>query len=76
VFEGALALFNKLWSPGKAVRLLGVGASNLTPRARQLSLWETQDERERRLLEALDALRERYGRQMIQRGVSLRSRKK
>lgn len=76
VFEGVLALFNKLWSPGKAVRLLGVGASSLTPRARQLSLWETQDERERHLLEALDALRERYGRQMIQRGVSLRSRKK
>ncbi|NMC79008.1 MAG: DNA polymerase IV [Chloroflexi bacterium] len=76
VYEGALELFNKLWSPGKAVRLLGVGASNLSERARQLSLWETSDEREQRLLEALDQLRERYGRQVVQRGRSLRTPKK
>jgi hypothetical protein len=33
-------LFHKIWKPGQAVRLLGVGASGLGPQVRQLMLWE------------------------------------
>ena len=40
------------------MRLLGVGVSNLQPKVMQMNLWETDADRERRLLTALDKLRE------------------
>ena len=50
IYQTALELFGKLWKPGQAVRLLGVGASKLLPASlvsaeprppgKQLSLWE------------------------------------
>jgi hypothetical protein len=48
-----------------------VGGSNLTPCAHQLPLWETPDEKERRLLTAMDELRQRYGEKAVQRGRSI-----
>ncbi|HEX7975653.1 MAG TPA: DNA polymerase IV [Anaerolineales bacterium] len=36
----AIEFFEKLWSPNKAVRLLGVGVSGLAPEPRQLRLWD------------------------------------
>ena len=71
IFEAALGLFRSLWQPGRAVRLLGVGVSGLQGEVYQPSLWETASDRERRLLAALDALRERFGRDVIQRGARL-----
>ncbi len=68
IFSAALALFDSLWEKGRPVRLLGVGASKLTPAAHQLGLWDTPTEKERRLLEALDKLRERFGEQTVRRG--------
>lgn len=38
--SAALFLFHKIWNPGQAVRLLGVGASSLGPPIRQLTFWE------------------------------------
>jgi hypothetical protein len=49
------------------VRLLGVGVSGLTAAPRQLSLWDTNQEKEHRLLQAVDELRERFGSRVIQR---------
>ncbi|MCP4285633.1 MAG: DNA polymerase IV, partial [Gammaproteobacteria bacterium] len=40
-------LFRKVWRPGKAVRLLGVGVSGLSSPPQQLSLWD-QKEADRR----------------------------
>jgi predicted heme/steroid binding protein len=40
IASAALTLFEKVWSPGKPVRLLGVGVSGLGAPPRQLSLWE------------------------------------
>ncbi len=47
IFRVALQLFEKLWKPRQAVRLLGVGASKLTPldapmpaQPQQLTLWD------------------------------------
>lgn len=68
IFGLARQLFEGLWEPGKPVRLLGVGVSGLQQRAHQLSLWETPDEKERRLLEAVDALKQRFGKDVIRRG--------
>lgn len=71
ITQAACTLFDALWEDGRPVRLLGVGASNLTPCSHQLSLWETPDEKERRLLAAMDELRQRYGEKVVRRGRSL-----
>lgn len=72
IFEAALALFKANWRKGQLVRLLGVGVSGLGPPVRQLSLWDDGAERERRLQAAVDALRERYGRNIVQRASRIK----
>ena len=52
---------------GIRVRLLGVTASNLGERE-QLGLFETEDPRRRRVIEAADGLRRRYGERALTRG--------
>jgi DNA polymerase-4 len=66
----ALDLMKAVRSPGQAVRLLGVGVSGLGYPVRQLSLWEGNSERSRRLMTAVDEIRERYGDHVIRRGES------
>lgn len=63
-------LFEKVWRPGKPVRLLGVAVADLgpPPRAEQLGLWDDGSEKQRRLRAAVDALRERFGEGTIRRG--------
>ncbi len=51
---------------GMTVRLLGVAASGLTEQ-RQMELFEVADERRRRVVEASDELRERFGSKAIRR---------
>ena len=60
IYNAAQQLFDTAWQEGKLVRLLGVGASGLSQPARQLSLWDTPNEKEHRLLEAIDNLHSRY----------------
>jgi DNA polymerase-4 len=64
----ALDLMKTVRRPGQAVRLIGVGVSGLGYPVRQLSLWEADSERSRRLMTAVDELRERYGDHVIRRG--------
>lgn len=68
ILAAAQGLFDGLWESGRAVRLLGVGASKLAQAVHQLSLWDTGNEKEHRLLEALDALRARFGDQAVRSG--------
>ena len=74
IFESVKDLFFKVWVPGKEVRLLGVGISGLAKEARQLSLWDSPDTRENRLLEALEQLHQKFGDHSIQRGYNLKKR--
>lgn len=60
---------------GRPVRLLGVGASSLDKPGLQLSLFEHQQEKQRDLLGAVDALKERFGRTIITRASSLTQEK-
>ena len=57
---------------GMRVRLLGVGASHLTDRE-QLALFGDEGGRRRRVVEASDAIRERFGSRAITRARLLHS---
>jgi DNA polymerase-4 len=52
----------------QAVRLIGVGVSNLQAPVRQLGLFDQDSEKSRRLQSALDQLREKFGEDAIQKG--------
>ena len=72
IFNAALELLNSVWTNGRAIRLIGVGASRLAERAHQLSLWDTPNQKERRLIDALDTLRERYGDDVVRSGRGIK----
>lgn len=77
IVSQALKLFKKHWPQGKAVRLVGVGVSNLEETVHQLSLWETEQERKVRQLQGtLDELRQKFGDNSIKQGNKLKKRKK
>ncbi|MCX6035876.1 MAG: DNA polymerase IV, partial [Chloroflexi bacterium] len=50
------------------MRLIGVGVSGLCPLLRQLGLWDVDSEKSRRLQEALDIVRSKFGEKAIRRG--------
>jgi len=52
--------------PNQAVRLIGVGVTGLGQPIRQLGLWDMNDEKSQKLQEAVDELREKYGKNIIQ----------
>lgn len=64
-------LCEEAWQPGRKVRLIGVGGSSLAGRPQQPALWDQPSDKERRLLEAVDELREKFGRQAILPGRTL-----
>ena len=67
IIDTALKLFRENWR-GQAVRLVGVGISNLEQAQRQLSLWESDESaKSRKLQSTLDDLRDRFGDQSVQR---------
>lgn len=72
IYAAALRLFEQAWMPGQAVRLIGVGVAGLQTQAVQLSLWDaSQPQDDRRLLDALDRLRDRFGDDIIRRASDL-----
>ncbi|MGH2621731.1 MAG: DNA polymerase IV [Anaerolineales bacterium] len=71
IFRAAWSLFQGNWRQGRAVRLLGVGVSDLGPPVRQLGLFDRAWEDDRRLLQAIDSLREKYGPDILNRAGEL-----
>jgi DNA polymerase-4 len=67
IFKAASELFSKIWKPGKPVRLLGVGVSNLGKPIRQIGLWDSREPKDERLQRAIDDLRDRYGWESVHR---------
>jgi DNA polymerase-4 len=65
IIKTALKLLHEVRKPNQAVRLIGVGVSGLGAPIRQLSLWDVGDEKSRKLQEVVDALQEKYGREVI-----------
>ena len=68
ITETALRLLKKIRKPGQAVRLIGVGVSGLGAPIRQLELWEAGSEKERKLQEVVNELKEKFGEAAIKRG--------
>ena len=68
IAETALGLLRKVRKSGQAVRLIGVGVSGLGEPMRQLELWGTDSEKERKLQAVVDELREKFGDNAIKRG--------
>jgi len=75
IYAAAKELFNKAWQKGKPVRLLGVGVTQFSKGASQLSLWDAPKKKDSQLFTAVDVLRERYGRNSIMRGSDLQKKK-
>ncbi len=76
IFDQAILLFRENWRVGRPVRLIGVGVSGLGPPVHQLYLWEDDYQKEAKLVNAVDELRERFGRDIIQRADKLKNKKK
>jgi DNA polymerase-4 len=68
IAKAALELLKNVRKPNQAVRLLGVGVSNLEQPIRQLGLWDMDSEKSRKLQEAMDTLQEKYGEDVIHKG--------
>ena len=73
IFDIALKLFTDNWDGEQLIRLIGVGVSSLDQMSHQLSLFDTPNEKEHRLLNALDELHERFGKQSVTSGNILES---
>jgi len=85
IFDAVVLLFDRVWSVGQPVRLLGVGVSgfqsdNKESGARQMSLWEAAEEMEReaaksekekRLETTVETLRARFGESVLQMGAEI-----
>jgi DNA polymerase-4 len=71
IFRTAWSLLERHKRPGRKVRLIGVGVSNIT-RLRQLGLFDA-GRKDDRVSEALDHVRTRFGRDAIRRGRLLDS---
>ena len=68
IAQAALDLLRSVRKPNQAVRLIGVGVTGLGQPIRQLGLWDMDNEKSRRLQEAVDALQEKYGNNVIHKG--------
>ncbi len=68
IATAVLELLKAVRKPNQAVRLIGVGISGLGTPIRQLGLWDVNSEKSRKLQEAVDALQEKYGKDVIHKG--------
>jgi DNA polymerase-4 len=76
IYQAAREIFDTAWPTGKAVRLIGVGVSGfeVEDESQQLDLWESAPPPPP-LQNALDALRDKFGNQIVKRGAELKKKK-
>lgn len=68
IANAALELLKVVRKPNQYVRLIGVGVSGIGAPIRQLGLWDVDSEKSRKLQEAVDVLKEKYGSKVIHKG--------
>ena len=85
--QAAQLLFRNVWTPGQAVRLIGVGVSGFDDEPQQLALFDdaaakpeasaaTDKNSQLRLQNTLDTLRDRFGESIVKRGSDIRKNKR
>lgn len=72
IFETAYELFLVNFTHGRPVRLLGVGASNLEEPFTQLELFGDNTQKKQDLVQAVDLLRDKFGKNVIVRANQLK----
>jgi len=73
IYEEALSIFHRLDLKNQAVRLIGVGITNLESiDFQQMELFDGEDERRIKLSAVIDMLRDKFGERIIGRGNRLR----
>ncbi len=72
ISEMAVSLFDRVWDGRAGIRLLGVGVGNLLrpDEPFQTNLFQDAHKTSERLLHAIDAIRNRYGRDAIRHGAA------
>jgi len=70
-YEAVLRLFEKNYTRRVSVRLLGVGVANLTHAGYQEDMFDEQAGKRKRVLSAVDELRDRFGDHYIKIGAGL-----
>jgi len=73
IYLAAQKLFRSVWKQGRKVRLLGIGVTDLGSQVRQLELFDHSWEQDERLMQAIDTIRERYGKDAVKRAGSMRA---
>jgi DNA polymerase-4 len=76
ICQAAERLLAATWSAGRPVRLIGVAVSGLGAPMRQLNLFDRGWEEDARLMQAVDAIRERFGQQALQRAATLKANRR
>ena len=76
IFEAVMELLKSHLTVGREVRLLGVAVTKLDEPATQLSLWDNSAQKKTQLTEAIDSLKDKYGKQIIIRASALKKDKK
>jgi nucleotidyltransferase/DNA polymerase involved in DNA repair len=75
IFDTGLKLFNEFWDQRSKIRLIGLGATQLVEGIEQLSFWQNEADRERLLLNAVDKLKEKYGKNIVKKATKLDHKK-
>jgi DNA polymerase-4 len=70
ISKTAADLLELVWEEGRRVRLIGIGVHNLDTHAHQLGLWDTGVQKDLKLQETLRELQEKYGDNVISRGIN------
>lgn len=76
IFNAAMELLKSHLTVGREVRLLGVAVTKLEEPAIQLSLWDNTVQKKTKLTEAIDSLKDKYGKQIVIRASAMKPGKK
>ncbi len=72
IFGAAEKLLREALAPGREVRLIGVGVSQLSEPYQQLDLWDSDRSQKEQLALAIDALKDKYGGNIITRASQVK----
>ncbi len=71
IYDHAKKIFMDHWNQKMPVRLIGISVSRFSQGEKQLSLWDTGEEKESKFLKVYDTLKNKYGNDVIKKGSSL-----